>query len=213
MVFNKYLLNFKFKYGLLNYKYLYYFYILNNVTSNLHIFNKNCKLQNLQFLYIKHIRFISAVKFLPFFFNGPFIVIYSNSILALENIQVNYLKLIAVSINGFFVNNVNLFQLQNLTNFYLLNFFEILNFLVYFFYIFIFNVYYIKYSLSFQIYYLTQKVKNGIIYHIIIMLIIIQGMLVIISKNSVTSILYLIGCYVLTSSLFLILGAEFIAIC
>lgn len=212
MVFNKYLINFKFKYGLVNYKYFYYFYILKNVTSSLQIFFKNCKLQNLQFLYVKHIRFISAVKFLPFFFKGPFIIIYSNTNLDLKNIQVEYLKLIAVSINGYFINNENLFKLQNLNKFYSLNFFEILNFLVYFFHIFLYYIFYIKYIISFQIYYLTQKVKNGIIYYIIIILIIIQGMLVIISKNSVTSILYLIGCYVLTSSLFLMLGAEFIAI-
>lgn len=46
----------------------------------------------------------------------------------------------------------------------------------------------------------------------LIILIILQSFLVIISKNSVTSVLYLIGAYILTSFLFLILGAEFLSI-
>jgi len=46
----------------------------------------------------------------------------------------------------------------------------------------------------------------------LILLIIIQGLLVILSKNSVTSVLYLIGIYICTSICFLILGAEFLAI-
>jgi NADH:ubiquinone oxidoreductase subunit 6 (subunit J) len=48
--------------------------------------------------------------------------------------------------------------------------------------------------------------------NILIILIILQSFLVIISKNSVTSVLYLIGAYVLTSFIFLILGAEFLSI-
>jgi len=47
---------------------------------------------------------------------------------------------------------------------------------------------------------------------LLIICIIIQGMLVITSKNSVTSVLYLIGIYLLTSICFLIVGAEFLAI-
>jgi NADH:ubiquinone oxidoreductase subunit 6 (subunit J) len=47
---------------------------------------------------------------------------------------------------------------------------------------------------------------------LLIILIIIQGILVIVSKNSVASILYLIGVYILTSICFMILGAEFLSI-
>jgi len=48
--------------------------------------------------------------------------------------------------------------------------------------------------------------------YILLILITSQAFLVIVSKNSVTSVLYLIGAYILTSFLFLILGAEFLSI-
>jgi len=47
---------------------------------------------------------------------------------------------------------------------------------------------------------------------ILIMIIIFQSFFVVISKNSVMSIIYLIGIYLLTSVCFLILGAEFLSI-
>ena len=43
-------------------------------------------------------------------------------------------------------------------------------------------------------------------------LIIILSFLVIVTKNAITSVLYLIGVYILTSFLFLIVGAEFLSI-
>lgn len=211
MTFNKYLNTLKFKFNFLNNKYIYYFIILKNITSNLYKVYKNCKLLKLQFLYIKHVRYISA-QWLPFFLNGPFIMVYSNSILNLEEFKFDFLKLMAFSINGFFINNIFLLNLANFNQFYLKNFYVLLNFLKFLFFLFIFNIYYFKYMLSFQIFLITQKVQYGITHYLIIFLIIVQGLCVILSKNSVTSILFLIGCYVLTSSLFLILGAEFIAI-
>lgn len=48
--------------------------------------------------------------------------------------------------------------------------------------------------------------------YILIFLIIIQGLFVITSKNSITSVLFLVSVYVLSSVCFLILGAEFLAI-
>jgi NADH-quinone oxidoreductase subunit J len=41
---------------------------------------------------------------------------------------------------------------------------------------------------------------------------ILSSCMIIISKNSITSVLYLIGVYVLTSLLLLLLGAEFLAV-
>lgn len=49
-------------------------------------------------------------------------------------------------------------------------------------------------------------------FYIIFLLIIIQAILVIISKNSVTSVIFLISTYLLTSIFFLLLGSEFLAI-
>lgn len=212
MTFNKYLNTLKFKFNFLNNKYIYYFFILNNITSNVYTVYKNCKLLKIQFLYLKHIRYISSIKWLSFFLNGPFILLVSDVILNLTDFQFDFLKLMAVSINGYFINNFFLLQFWSLGQFYSENFFEILNFLKFLFLTIFFNTYNLKYVLSFQLFYLTQKTQYGDTYYIIIFLIIIQGLCVILSKNSVNSILYLIGCYVLTSGLFLILGAEFIAI-
>lgn len=212
MTFNKYLNTLKFKFNFFNNKYIYYFFILNNITSNLYSVYKNCKLLKVQFLYLKHIRYISSQKWLSFFFNGPFILLASDVILNLADFQFACLKLMAVSIKGYFINNFFLRQFWSFGQFYSENFFEFLNFLKFLFLTVFFNTYNLKYVLSFQLFHLTQKTQYGDTYYIIIFLIIIQGLCVILSKNSVTSILYLIGCYVLTSSLFLILGAEFIAV-
>lgn len=48
--------------------------------------------------------------------------------------------------------------------------------------------------------------------YIFIIIIIIQGIFIIISKNAIKSVLFLVSTYVLTSICFLILGAEFVAI-
>ena len=48
--------------------------------------------------------------------------------------------------------------------------------------------------------------------YFLILIIIIQGIFIIISKNAIKSVLFLISTYVLTSICFLILGAEFVAI-
>lgn len=48
--------------------------------------------------------------------------------------------------------------------------------------------------------------------YILIFFIIVQAFGVIASNNAVTSILFLIGSYILTSFMFLILGAEFLSI-
>lgn len=47
---------------------------------------------------------------------------------------------------------------------------------------------------------------------ILILMIILQGICIIISKNAIKSVLFLVSTYVLTSICFLLLGAEFVAI-
>lgn len=50
------------------------------------------------------------------------------------------------------------------------------------------------------------------IVNLFIILICIQSLCVIIAQNAITSVLFMIGCYLTVSFLFFILGAEFLAV-
>lgn len=99
-----YLLNLKYKQLLSQPGYHAYYYIMSKKFSIIHLFLQSLRLQGIKFLYVKHTRYLRASQFLKYFLSGPYIIVNFNAVQLNLISDYSDLKLIALSLNNFFIN-------------------------------------------------------------------------------------------------------------
>ena len=100
-----YLLNLKYKQLLSQSGYHAYYYVISKKFAVIHLFLQSLRLKGIAFLYVKHTRYLGASQFLKHFISGPYIIVNFKTLPLTFNLDFDGLKLIALSLNRFFINS------------------------------------------------------------------------------------------------------------
>jgi len=105
-----YLLNLKYKQLLSRSGYHAYYYIIVKKFATIHLFLQSLRVQKIEFLYVKHTRYLWASQFLKYFIGGPYIIVNLKDTLVYLNSDYIGLKLVALSLNNYFFNPAYLYN-------------------------------------------------------------------------------------------------------
>lgn len=136
------------------YKYIFFCMLVDYMRIELINFCKQLKLNNLEFQFLQKLKFNIKKNMLieKYCLDGYFLVIYSNDIMYLNTLlDLNWLRLIYLSYNKFFINNMYYTKILPFSKFYEKNWEVLLLYFTYFCNIYYFSVNYLVYSLVLQV--------------------------------------------------------------